>query len=136
MKAVPVDACSCSSAGPLVLGFGRCALRLDTRELLVEGRPCEPGPLLTRLLIHFLDNPGRVVSREELLDAVWLGRWVRQDVVSRTVMKLRRLICRDAGDDLIWTIHGQGYRFVAPICSAKSTDAPDTSELTVPESST
>jgi DNA-binding winged helix-turn-helix (wHTH) protein len=115
MKTFPVDLRACGNARPAVVSFGRCELRLDSQELLVEGRPCNPGPLLTRLLMHFLNNPDRTVGREELLEAVWLGRWVRQDVVSSAVMKLRRIISPHAGDDLIWTVHGQGYRFVAAV---------------------
>ncbi len=68
------------------------------------------GPTEFRLLRHFLEHPGRVFSREQLLDAVW-GH--DTDIESRTVdvhiRRLRKAINIDGSTDLIRTVRSAGY---------------------------
>lgn len=80
---------------------GRRTLRLQARPLSV--------------LLYLWERPGRVVSKEELLETVWEGRFVTQDVVWRAVSKLRRTLTGDgrARNTLVETIPGRGYRLVA-----------------------
>jgi len=68
------------------------------------------GPTEFRLLKHFLEHPGRVFSRERLLDSVW-GR--DSDIELRTVdvhiRRLRQAINADGRADLIRTVRSAGY---------------------------
>lgn len=68
------------------------------------------GPTEFRLLKHFLEHPGRVFSRSQLLDSVW-GR--DSDIELRTVdvhiRRLRKAINRDGATDLIRTVRSAGY---------------------------
>jgi len=68
------------------------------------------GPTEFRLLRHFLEHPGRVFSRERLLDAVW-GH--DSDIEPRTVdvhiRRLRKAINGDGRDDIIRTVRSAGY---------------------------
>jgi two-component system phosphate regulon response regulator PhoB len=68
------------------------------------------GPTEFRLLRHFLEHPGRVFSRERLLDSVW-GQ--DSDIELRTVdvhiRRLRKAINGDGGRDIIRTVRSAGY---------------------------
>ena len=68
------------------------------------------GPTEFRLLKHFLEHPGRVFSRERLLDAVW-GR--DSDIELRTVdvhiRRLRKAVNADGRSDIIRTVRSAGY---------------------------
>ncbi|HEX8525769.1 phosphate regulon transcriptional regulator PhoB [Allosphingosinicella sp.] len=75
-----------------------------------DGQPLAMGPTELRLLHHFLQSPGRVFSREQLLDAVWPSN---RDIEFRTVdVHIRRLrVALNAGSrpDLIRTVRNFGY---------------------------
>ena len=79
-----------------------------------RGRELRLGPTEFRLLDHFIQRPGRVFSREQLLDAVW-GAAV--EVETRTVDvhigRLRRALNAPGEDDPIRTVRSVGYAFDA-----------------------
>ena len=85
---------------------------LDTVEHRVrrDGRALALGPTEFRLLRHFLEHPGRVFSREQLLDAVW-GH--DSDIEVRTVdvhiRRLRKAINIEGLADVIRTVRSAGY---------------------------
>jgi DNA-binding winged helix-turn-helix (wHTH) protein len=74
--------------------FGRCELRLGTRELLVDGKAQAIEPLAFDLLAYLLRYRDRDVSKDELLDEVWLGRIVSVGAVARAAMTVRNAIGR------------------------------------------
>ncbi|WBX82689.1 phosphate regulon transcriptional regulator PhoB [Sphingosinicella microcystinivorans] len=75
-----------------------------------EGQPVALGPTEFRLLRHFLEHPGRVFSREQLLDSVW-GRdvYVEQRTVDVHIRRLRKAINLDGLPDVIRTVRSAGY---------------------------
>ena len=76
-----------------------------------DGQPVTLGPTEFRLLRHFLEHPGRVFSREQLLDAVW-GRdvYVEQRTVDVHIRRLRKAVNGDdALPDVIRTVRSAGY---------------------------
>ena len=82
-----------------------------THKVLRDGQPVALGPTEFRLLRHFLEHPGRVFSREQLLDAVW-GRdvYVEQRTVDVHIRRLRKAVnCDDRLPDLIRTVRSAGY---------------------------
>ncbi len=87
-------------------------LRLDgeTHRVTRAGAELKLGPTEFRLLATFLERPGRVFSREALLDRVW-GRDIYVD--SRTVDvhigRLRKALMALGGDDPLRTVRGSGY---------------------------
>jgi len=85
------------------------------RKLWVDGRPRKLDTLAFDLLVHLLMNRDRIVTRQEIVETVWLGREVAPAVLSRTVMALRRSISVDSPDELIWTIQGRGYRIAGDV---------------------
>jgi len=97
------------------LKFGNCEFCLDKHQLHVNGHLRKAEPLALDLLLYLLRNAGRTVSKQELLEAVWAGQSVSSEVISRTMMKLRRAINDNAPNELIWTIRGSGYRLASDI---------------------
>jgi two-component system phosphate regulon response regulator PhoB len=79
-----------------------------------DGNAVSLGPTEFRLLRHFLEHPGRVFSREQLLDAVW-GRdvYVEQRTVDVHIRRLRKAVNASlSGDelpDVIRTVRSAGY---------------------------
>jgi two-component system phosphate regulon response regulator PhoB len=92
-------------AGPLLLD--KAAHCLKVREQLVELAPAE-----FRLMAFFLENQGRVFSRDELLRRAW-SRNIKagQRTVDVHVRRLRQLLEPFGCDSLIQTVRGFGYRF-------------------------
>lgn len=99
----------------LAYHFGRCELRVGTRELLFDGQAQALEPLAFDLLAYLLRHRDRDVSKDELLDEVWLGRIVSVGAVARAVMTVRKAIGCDATGPLIRTVHRIGYRFAGEV---------------------
>lgn len=99
----------------LTYHFGRCELRLGTRELLVDGQVRALEPLAFDLLAYLLLHRDRDVSKDELLDEVWLGRIVSVGAVARAAMTARKAIGCVASGPMIRTVHRIGYRFVGEV---------------------
>lgn len=90
------------------LKYGGIEMDLAAHRVRRDGKPVNLGPTEYRLLQHFLRNPERVFSRQQLLDAVW-GH--NEDVELRTVdVHIRRLrIALGDGPDLLRTVRSEGY---------------------------
>jgi len=99
----------------LAYHFNHCELRTGTRELLVHGQVQALEPLAFDLLAYLLRHRDRAVSKNELLDEVWLGRIVSVGTVASAAMTARRAIGCIATGPLIRTIHRVGYRFVGKV---------------------
>jgi two-component system OmpR family response regulator len=94
---------------PQLLEFADLELDQDTYEVRRAGRLIGLSPTEFRLLRYFLLNPGRVLTRAQLLDHVWNYDFGGSStVVSTYVAYLRRKLARH-GPDLIHTQRGVGY---------------------------
>ncbi len=96
------------------LAVGDIVMDLAAHRVRVASREVELGPTEFRLLRHFLENPGRVYSRGQILDAVW-GRdiHVEERTVDVHIGRLRKALRAAAGFDSIRTIRGAGYSLEA-----------------------
>ncbi len=92
------------------LEYGGIAMDTSAHKVTRDGLAVQLGPTEFRLLRHFLEHPGRVFSREQLLDAVW-GRdvYVEQRTVDVHIRRLRKAINGDDLPDLIRTVRSAGY---------------------------
>lgn len=92
------------------LEFENIVLDSETHKVFRDGKELKLGPTEFRLLVTFMEKPGRVYSREQLLDRVW-GRDIYVD--SRTVDvhigRLRKTLSANNSTDLIRTVRGAGY---------------------------
>ena len=94
------------------LAAGDIELDRRTRRVLRGNRDVDLSPTEYRLLEHLMQNPGRVYSREQLLNAVW-GHdiYVDERTVDVHVGRLRKLLNRGRRSDPIRTVRGVGYSF-------------------------
>jgi two-component system, OmpR family, phosphate regulon response regulator PhoB len=93
-----------------VLEFGTLRLDAETHRVHHAGAEVRLGPTEFRLLTVFMERPGRVFSREALLDRVW-GRDIYVDTrtVDVHVGRLRKVLMQNGGDDPLRTVRGAGY---------------------------
>ena len=94
------------------LAAGDLELDRDTRRVSRASREVHLGPTEFRLLEFLMQSPGRVFSREQLLDGVW-GRdvYIDERTVDVHVGRLRRALNRGRASDPIRTVRGTGYSF-------------------------
>lgn len=95
-----------------MLKAGDLSLDRRTRRVTRSTRDINLSPTEFRLLEHLMQNPGRVYSRSQLLDAVW-GRdiYVDERTVDVHVGRLRKSLQRGREQDPIRTVRGMGYAF-------------------------
>ena len=94
----------------IVLEHGDIRLDTETHRVHRTGGEVRLGPTEFRLLACFMERPGRVFTREALLDRVW-GRdiYVETRTVDVHVGRLRKALTEAGGDDPIRTVRGSGY---------------------------
>ena len=95
-----------------ILKAGELELDRQSHRVRRSGRDLHLGPTEYRLLEYLMRHPGRVYSREQLLDGVW-GRdvYVDERTVDVHVGRLRKAINRGRETDPIRTVRGAGYAF-------------------------
>ncbi|HLW27396.1 MAG TPA: phosphate regulon transcriptional regulator PhoB [Kiloniellales bacterium] len=98
------------------LSFEDLTMDLTAHRVRRGERDLHLGPTEFRLLRHFLQQPGRVFSREQLLDAVW-GRdvYVEQRTVDVHIRRLRKALNDGGLPDLIRTVRSAGYALDRPV---------------------
>jgi len=94
------------------------AFRLDTAEqcLWREGTRIALTPKVFAVLRHLVEHPGRLVTQDELLEAIWPETYVQPEILRKYILELRKVL----GDDpksprFIETLPKRGYRFLAPL---------------------
>src|SRR4029453_11094840 len=94
--------------GEVRVDMGRmAALRGDTAI------PLEPKAF--DVLVHLIEHRDRVVTKDELLDAVWTGTFVTPNVLTRAVAQIRKALGEDAGEArYIETAGKRGEHLIAP----------------------
>lgn len=100
----------------MILKFADCEVDTDRCELRRSGEVHHVEPQVYDLLVHLLMNRDRLVTRDELLDAIWGHHFVTPATLSSRVKALRQAV----GDDgqaqrVVRTVRGRGFRFVAEV---------------------
>jgi DNA-binding winged helix-turn-helix (wHTH) protein/TolB-like protein len=113
---MPVGTESPSAPGKEGLQVGDWTVEPALNQLSVTGKTVKLEPKAMAVLVYLVDRPGKVVSREALLSAVWPGVVVGDDSLTQVIIKLRKAL----GDDpekpaYIQTISKGGYRLIAPV---------------------
>jgi len=108
--------------------FEDYVLDLDRRELTRGSTAIAIGPQVFDLLAHLVQNREHVVSKDNLLDAVWGGRIVSESTLTSHINAVRKAI-GDTGEQqrLLRTVARKGFRFVGEVRQA---DAPNGLNLT------
>jgi DNA-binding winged helix-turn-helix (wHTH) protein/TolB-like protein/Flp pilus assembly protein TadD len=95
--------------------------RLDANErrLTRGGEAVHMEPRSFALLHYFLQRPGKLVTKQELIDSVWRRAVVSDNALTRCVHQIRTALGDYADDpEFIETVPGYGYRFIAPVVRA------------------
>lgn len=105
--------------------FEDYALDTDRRELLRADRSIAVQPQVFDLLAFLVANRGRVVSKDEVIEAVWDGRVVSESTLTSRVNAARSAI-GDSGEEqrLIRTASRKGFRFIGAVRETASNEAP------------
>lgn len=114
----------------MIYRFGDFTLDAATFELSRSGQPVAIEPQVFNLLLYLVTNRNQVVSRDELIDAVWDGRTVSDTTLGSRIFALRRVL-GDSGETqtVLRTIPRRGFRFVAEV----TTDRTQTNGATAAE---
>jgi TolB-like protein len=96
--------------------FDQFEIDTDRYEIRRSGVAQPVEPLVFDLIAFFVGNPNRVLSREEIIDAVWHGRAVSDATISSAIKSARRVL-GDSGDSqsFIRTVRGRGFEFRAQV---------------------
>jgi two-component system phosphate regulon response regulator PhoB len=93
-----------------ILAAGDIELDREKKRVSRAGRPVDLGPTEFRLLEFLMERPGRVFSREQLLDGVWGSEvYIDERTVDVHVGRLRKALNRGREADPIRTVRGAGY---------------------------
>ncbi len=96
--------------------FGGYALDPDRRELTHRAKVVPIGPQVFDLLLHLVRSRDRVVSKDDLLQAVWSGRIVSESTITSHINAVRKAV-GDTGEEqrLVRTFARKGFRFVGEV---------------------
>ena len=101
---------------PIVFRFGEFEVREREFLLIKAGETLTVEPKAFRVLLFLLRNPGRLVTKDEILNAVWSDSSVSDNSLTRSIATLRRLMGDDSREPrYIATVQTVGYRFVSPV---------------------
>ncbi len=119
--------------GCVRFAFENHVLDLDRRELTRGSEPVAVGPQVFDLLMYLLRNREHVVTKDDLVAAVWGGRIVSDSTLTSHINALRKAI-GDTGDEqrLIRTIARKGYRFVADVRETDGANTPSRERSAMP----
>ena len=131
----------------MTYAFGEFELDERLYELRRNGDIVKVEPKIFDVLVYLVRHRERVVSKDELLEKLWSGEFVSESVLPRCITMARKALGDDANAQrAIQTVHGRGYRFVAPLsgragatargrstpAAARGSDATPASEAAAP----
>ena len=114
------------SAHSQIYRFDRFQLDLSAFTLKDAVQEISVEPQVMTLLGYFVQHPDVLITKDELLDELWGHRFVSDSAVSTQVKALRKALGDDGKNQrIVKTVHGKGFRFVAPVnVDAEASAAP------------
>jgi len=104
------------------------SFRLDTaNHSLLRGQERVPiPPKAYDVLRYLVENPGRLVTQDELLESVWPETYVNPEILRKYILDIRKVL-GDRPDKPVFieTVTKRGYRFIAPVIEEGSTESVD-----------
>ncbi|MDF0596761.1 alpha/beta fold hydrolase [Psychromarinibacter halotolerans] len=96
--------------------FGDCAVDTGRHMFWKAGKSVRLEPQVFDVLAYFLRNPGKVISRDDLVEAVWDGRAISDSTISTRINAVRRAIGdNDRANRMLETLSKRGYRLSAQV---------------------
>jgi TolB-like protein/DNA-binding winged helix-turn-helix (wHTH) protein/Flp pilus assembly protein TadD len=113
-------------SGRSVYEFGPYRLDPAGRRLLLDGEPVALTARVFDILLYFVQNGGRLITKEEVLSAVWPDSFVEEGNLTRNVSTLRKALGDNSDDPrYIVTLPGRGYTFVPVVREVWESDEPE-----------
>jgi DNA-binding winged helix-turn-helix (wHTH) protein/Tfp pilus assembly protein PilF len=96
--------------------FGPFRLDLEEKLLSHEGETVALAPKVFETLVLLIENRGRVLKKEEMMETLWPDRYVEESNLTQNIFMLRKIFSEDRGkDQYIETIPKRGYRFIGTV---------------------
>ncbi len=98
--------------------------RLDAQSRVLRrggGTTVPLTPKAFEVLLLLIQNAGRIVTKDELMKAVWTDSFVEESNLTQTIFMVRKALEETADRRYILTVQGQGYRFLVPVTEADRT---------------
>jgi TolB-like protein/DNA-binding winged helix-turn-helix (wHTH) protein/Flp pilus assembly protein TadD len=106
------------------------AFRLDTaNQCLWRGQERVPiAPKAYDVLRYLVENPGRLITQDELLEKLWPETYVNPELIRKYILDIRKILGdRPDKPEFIETVTKRGYRFIAPVIDESPGEPPDLS---------
>jgi predicted ATPase/DNA-binding winged helix-turn-helix (wHTH) protein len=104
------------SVDRVVFHCGNSQLDASNRTFTRAGKTFNLEPKVFAVLTHLVMHAGELLTRDQLLDAVWGHRYVTPSTLNRVIALARRALEDDADEPtFIRTVHGSGYRYVGTV---------------------
>ena len=119
---------------PSVFKFEHIEVRENEYALTRDGETVNVEPTAFRVLLYLLRNPGRLVTKDEIMAAVWHGTAVSDNSLTRSVATLRRVLDDSSREPrYIATVQTLGYRFLLPVEKYPVGATPQQADASEPE---
>ena len=113
--------------------FGSFVVDDDTVEITGPDGVREVEPQVFDVLRYLVEQRGRLVTKEELLDNVWGDRFVSESALTTRIKQARRAVDDDGATQwAIKTVHGRGYRFLPDVAIDNAPAPPDGTDDAAP----
>src|SRR5216683_6776924 len=101
--------------------FGEFTVDTGQKVLLREDKPLPLPPKLFDTLLILVENSGRIVQKEELMNRLWPGTFVEEANLTSNIQQLRKSLGDNARHPhYIETVAKRGYRFIAPVAEQQN----------------
>lgn len=117
----------------MIYKFDNYSINTKLREFYASDEVVEMEPKVYDLLLYFVENPQKVVTKDELLDSIWSGVTVSETALTRAIMKARKVLGNES-DEYLQTVRGHGYKFLAEITKESDEQPATDSNLNHPTS--
>lgn len=119
----------------MIFRFGTHELDVNRFELRKNGHAIAVEPQVFSIIQLLIENRDRMVTKSELVDAIWNGRVVSESAISSRVRSARLALDDDGlSQNIIQTVHGKGLRFVAKVEEGQGEAPPASAETNTPKS--
>jgi DNA-binding winged helix-turn-helix (wHTH) protein len=100
----------------VIFMFDTFELDSERQELWRDRKLVKAEAVVIRLLIALVRNAGKLVTKDELVEQVWEGRAVADNVITVSMARLRKTLHDKRGEgEIVATVYGRGYRFMRPV---------------------
>ncbi|VAW38209.1 Adenylate cyclase [hydrothermal vent metagenome] len=108
----------------MIYTFKNFTINTDNFQLLKNDESLSIEPQVFNIILYLVENQDRVISRNELLEAIWKDKIVSDSSISNYIKSARKVLDDDGQKQaVIKTIHGRGYQFIAEYDSRDKTDS-------------